>query len=132
MLLNETVTIGGKLDPGIPDATVLVTFSDPNQTTMTDVPTTTDSMGYFEVSYTPDVAGNWTWMAWWNGADLVSHSYSYAYGDLNVLQVMGLEAQNGEEPPPEGIPIEYIYAIVAGIAIVVILAVAYLYLKRRK
>jgi outer membrane protein assembly factor BamB len=154
MLVNETVTISGGLRvpmtyadervpdyseayyPQIADADITVTFSGPNQT-MIDVTGTTDAEGLFEVSYTPDVAGNWTWMAWYEGKELSHISYTYAYGDLNALEVVGPETEpsngeNGEEPPPEGIPVEYIYAAVAGIAIVVILVVAYLYLKRRK
>jgi outer membrane protein assembly factor BamB len=151
MLVNETVTISGGLraimtyaDERVPDRSetyypqlagedVKVTFSGPNQT-MIDRATTTDAMGLFEVSYTPTVAGDWTWMAWYEGRELSHISYTYAYGDLNSLQVVGPEAPptNGEEPPPEGMPIEYVYAAVAIIAIVIILVVAYLYMKRRK
>jgi len=150
MLVNETVTITGGLRvpmiyadervpdysetyyPQIADADIIVTFSGPNQT-MINRTTTTDAKGLFSVTYTPTEAGNWTWMAWYEGKELSHISYTYAYGDLNSLEVVGPEAppQNGEELE-EGIPIEYVYAAVAIIAIVIILVVAYLYMKRRK
>ena len=133
MLTDETVVISGGLKPGIPSAEILVTFAKPDQT-LVNVTTTTDEKGYFSVSYTPGVVGNWTWMAWWNGADFVSHSYTYAYGDLNSLKVASPEEPtNGEEPPPaEGLPMEYVYALVAVVAIIVIAVVAYAYMKRGK
>ena len=149
MLVNETVTITGGLRvpmiyadervedyseayyPQLADADVLVTFSGPNQT-MINRTTTTDAKGLFSVTYTPTVAGNWTWMAWYEGKELSHISYTYAYGDLNSLEVVGPEEPQEEPPPEEGIPIEYIYAAVAVIAIVIILVVAYLYMKRRK
>ena len=132
MWSNETVVIGGKLDPEIPDATILVTFTKPDQTTL-DVTTTADLKGYFSASYTPGVAGNWSWTAWYEGADMVSHSYSYAYTDDMPLKVVSEEEPtNGEEPPPAGIPAEYIYAIVAVVAIVIIAIVGYAYMRSRK
>ena len=133
MWTNETVVIGGKLHPEIPDATILVTFTKPDQT-QEDITTTTNLRGYFSASYTPTVDGNWSWTAWYEGVDLGSHSYSYAYTDDMPLKVVspGEEPTNGEEPPPEGIPMEYIYAIVAVIAIIIIAVAAYVYMKRGK
>jgi len=120
------------LSPEIPDATILVTFTKPDQTTV-DVTTTTDLKGYFSVSYAPGVAGNWSWTAWYEGADMVSHSYSYAYTeDMSLKVVSEEEPTNGEEPPPAGIPIEYVYAIVAVVAIVIIAIVGYAYMRSRK
>jgi outer membrane protein assembly factor BamB len=143
---NETVVICGKLRavstytnpitnvtedyyPPIPNAQTLVTFTKPDGT-LVDVTTTADEKGCFEVSYTPGVMGNWTWMAWWNGADYICYCCTYAYGDLNSLEVV--EAEQPPPPPPGGIPMEYIYAIVAVIAIIIIAVAAYAYMKRGK
>ena len=132
MLPNETVVISGGLKPGIPNAEVLVTFTKPDGT-LVDVTTTTSEMGLFEASYTPTVAGNWSWTAWWNGKELPHISYSYAFTEDMPLKVVSPEEPtNGEEPPPEGIPMEYIYAIVAVVAIVIIAVAAYVYMKRGK
>ena len=134
MLTDETVVISGGLSPGIPNAEILVTFTKPDGT-LVNVTTTTDEMGLFEVSYTPGVAGNWSWTAWYEGKELPHISYSYAYTEDMPLKVIspGEEPTNGEEPPPaEGIPIEYIYAIVAVIAIIIIAVAAYAYMRSRK
>jgi len=135
MWTNETVVIGGKLDPEIPDATILVTFTKPDQTQV-DVTTTTNLRGYFSASCTPTVAGNWSWTAWYEGQELRRISYSYAYTDDMPLKVVSPGEEptngNGEELPSEGIPLEYIYAIVGVIAIIIIAVVAYAYMKRGK
>jgi hypothetical protein len=67
----------------------------------------------------------------------MSHSYSEAFGEANFVEVTSPPTEepngNGEEPPPEeGIPMEYIYAIVAVIAIAVIAIAAYAYMRRKK
>jgi len=133
MWTNETVVIGGKLDPRIPDAKILVTFTKPDQT-QADVTTTTDLKGYFSASYTPSVAGNWSWTAWYEGQELPRISYSYAYTDDMPLKVVSPEEPtNGEEPPPaEGIPMEYVYTVVGVIAIIIVAVAAYAYMKRGK
>ena len=131
MLPNETVVISGGLKPGIPNAEILVTFTKPDQTQV-DVTTTTDLKGLFSVSYNPGVVGNWSWTAWWNGEELPHVSYTYAYTDDMPLEVVSEEESPPPPPPAEGIPIEYIYAIVAVVAIVIIAIVGYLYMRRGK
>lgn len=152
MWSNETIVIEGKLDalqtmvfmnepgeptldyhPGIPNAEVLVTFTKPDGTAV-DVTTTTDEDGYFTVSYQPNVTGTWSWTAWYQGKDNIGSTYAYSYTVDNTVKV----ASPGEAPPPNGnheaagIPVEYIYAAVAVIAIVIIAIGAYAYIKRTK
>jgi len=149
MWSNETMTICGELHaiqtnnatgevfyPGIMDATVLVTLIDPDLNQI-DVTATTDMDGNFEVSYSPTKVGDWSWMAWYEGQAFMSHSYSEAFGEANFVEVTSPPTEepngNGEEPPPEeGIPMEYVYAIVAVIAIAVIAIAAYAYMRRKK
>jgi hypothetical protein len=110
---------------------VKVTFTKPDGTTV-DVTATTDATGDFEVSYTPDVVGDWTATAWWDGDEY----RTFAFTEDMPLKVVGEEPTNGNgtEPPPdeEGIPTEYIYAAVAVIAIIIVAIAAYVYMKRGK
>jgi outer membrane protein assembly factor BamB len=150
MWSNETMTICGQLRavqtnndtgavfyPGIMDEKVLVTLIDPDLNQI-DLTATTDMDGNFEVSYSPTKKGSWSWMAWYEGKDFMSHSYSEAYGEAHFVEVVSPPTEepsngNGEEPPPEeGIPMEYVYAIVAVIAIAIIAVAAYIYMKRKK
>ena len=150
--VNETIIIHGKLRavtvydvkkfnpnfpvnyteiwyPGIPNATVIVTFVKPDGSTV-DVTTKTDRNGMFHVSFTPTVAGNWTWTAWFQGEDKISHAYECTYTDAFPLKV---KAPITEQPPAAAptIPMEYIYIITAVIVIIIIIAVAALLVKKR-
>ena len=152
MLPNETVVISGGLRapmtyadervptisedyyPPISNAEVLVTITKPDMS-LVNLTATTDGMGLFEASYTPDEAGDWGWVAWYEGKELPHVTYSPSNTEWYLLKVMSEETPtNGDvEPPPEeGIPTEYIYAIVAVVAIVIIAIVGYLYMRSRK
>jgi outer membrane protein assembly factor BamB len=154
MLPNETVVISGGLRapmtytdervptlredyyPPIANAEIKASLTKPDGT---DVPltNTTDDEGLFSFSYTPTEAGEWGWVVYYEGKELPHVSYSQSYSSWNVLEVVSPEeptnGNGGVEPPPEeGIPIEYIYAIVAVVAIVIIAIVGYLYMRSRK
>ncbi|MBX5320466.1 MAG: PQQ-binding-like beta-propeller repeat protein [Candidatus Bathyarchaeia archaeon] len=102
--------------PGIPNATVKVTFVKPDGS-QEDVTTKTDSRGLFTVSYTPTVAGNWTWTAWYEGEDKITHAYSYAYTADTPLEVL---APSEEHPPP---PLAFSTELAAAIIIIVIIII---------
>ena len=126
---------GEQFTPGLPNMPVLVSFGKDGD--RHDESATTDNKGEFTVTYTPTEAGTYSVMAWYEGKDMVTYSYNYAYSDEMSLKVKGEEPTDGNgngngEEPEEGIPMEYVYAIVAAIAIVIIAAVGYLYMKRRK
>ncbi len=153
MLPDETVTISGGLRapmtyfdervptvfedyyPPISNAEVLVTITKPDMS-LVNLTATTDGMGLFSVSYSPDETGDWGWVAWYEGKELPHVTYSPSNTDWYTLKVLSEETSNGnggvEPPPEEGIPIEYIYAIVAVVAIVIIAVVGYLYMRSRK
>lgn len=126
--LSESVTVAGYVSPVVANAPMKVSFVKPDNTTV-DVPATANETGDFEVSYTPDVVGDWNVTAWWDG----DQYHTYAFSEIMPLQVVG-EEQPPPPPPPEeeGIPMEYIYVAVAVIAIVVIAVAAYAYMKRGK
>jgi len=120
--------------PPLPDAKVLVTFTNPDgvETTLT---ATTDDSGMASWTFTPNKEGNWKAMTWFEGEDKTTWTYGYAFSDQLSISVGEPQSpSNGDnnEPTDEGIPMEYIYAIIGIIAVVVIAIVAYMYLKKRK
>ncbi|MDW8024016.1 MAG: PQQ-binding-like beta-propeller repeat protein, partial [Nitrososphaerota archaeon] len=152
--VNETIIVQGKLRavtvydvkkfnprfptnysetwyPGIPNATVTVTFVKPDGTTV-DVKTKTDRNGMFKISFKPTASGDWKWTAWFEGEDRVSHVYDCTYTDEVPLKV---KAPVTEQPPqqtaPTALPMEYMYAIVAVIIVILVVVLA-AYLTKKK
>jgi len=130
------VPVASDLHPGMPNAEIKLSLTKPDNT---DVPltATTDNEGYFSFSYNPTDAGKWGWVVYYEGERTKGFTYNTAYATWNEVTVTSPttsngDSTNGEEPPPEGIPIEYIYAIVAVIAIIIIAVAAYAYMKRGK
>jgi len=160
MWQNETLTINGKLyaqndfyipanevtgtgvieenrAPGIPGRTVTLVFVRPDLSDV-QVTATTDSEGYFTVQYSPDIYGNWSWTAFYDGEVFANHAYSYSqayteYYSLNVLATPSSGGQGGgEQPPPAELDMMYVYAAIAVIIIVIAIVGVYFFLKRGK
>ena len=157
---NETITIEGRLTsnpnmlvysygtdttsgayvpepseyhPGLPDATVKVSFTKPDGSDMT-LDTTTDKQGYFSLSYSPTDTGEWGWVAYYEGMRTPGITYNEAYGEWNPFTVNSPAAgggSGGEEPAPAAFPMEYVYAAIAVIVIVAVVFLAYFFLKRK-
>jgi len=137
--LTKPVTLqytGEMFNPGVPNMPIIVSFS--KGSTRIDRTTTTSNTGDFELTYTPTEAGTYSVMAWSEGKDLVTYSYDYAYSNIMSLTVGAPAAEEPSGSGPsgnlitEGIAVEYIYAIVAVIAVVIIALAGYLYLKKGK
>jgi len=109
MSYTESVTVTAKLSgtntlnpyenknfaPGLPNASVLVTFTKPDSVTEVTRTVTTDNMGWASVLFEPDVAGTWKVIAWYIGEDKSTSSYSYAFSDELFVNVAG----PAPEPP---------------------------------
>jgi outer membrane protein assembly factor BamB len=127
----ESVTVTGQLEPGIVNAPITVIFVKPDGTTI-DRAVTANEKGIFTVSYTPDTAGNWTVTARYNGAEFPSRIYTQAYSMHLPLKIVEPEQPPPPPPPPkEGIPTEYIFAII-GVILIVITTFLYSYIKKGK
>ena len=168
---NETLTVGGQLTgnpnemtwegtvyipvpsdmhPGIPNATVIVSFIKPDGSVV-NMTTKTDNLGKFSLTYSPTETGNWGWLAYYEGQRTPAITYNSAFTDVSSLNVV--TPTGGSNPNPSAnvtpqataspqatatpttnnaFPMEYVYAIVAVIVIAVIAVVAYIYLKGSK
>ena len=94
---------------------------------------TTDERGDFTVSYDPDVVGNWGWVIFYEGEQLPYIIYNAAYGEWNSLEVVSPPTpEEPQQPPPQGIPMEYVYVAVTVIVIVLVAVGAYVFLRRKK
>ncbi len=104
-----------------------VTLDKPDSTYV-DVPIMTDENGNFMVIYTPDISGEWTVTAWWNGDDLHTTSAS---------ETLSLSVTDPVVPEPTPTPLSlsdiYLLPATAGIivAIVVIGLVLIMMLRKR-
>jgi len=130
---QTNIFTGELFTPGLPNMPVLVSFG--KDSDRHDVSATTDMKGQFTVTYTPTAAGEYSVMSWFEGEDLVTYSYNYAYSSEQSLTV-GASASsaigNNIVELAEGIPMEYVYAAVAIVAIAIIASAGYLYLKKAK
>jgi len=125
---GESVAVTGQIKPGIANAHMTVTFVKPGGTTV-DLKVTANEEGVFTASLTPDTVGNWTVTAWYSGAEYPSRAYTNAYSADLPLKVV--ESQQ-PPPPEEGLLMEYVYAGVAIVVIVIIAIAGYAYMKSCK
>jgi hypothetical protein len=119
--------------PGLPNATVLATFTDPDGTEH-NVNAVTDNLGWASFTYTPDKAGTWKVVTWYEGEDHPTYSYGYAFSDEATLDVSG-GAEPTTSPTPTGgeeFPMMYAYIAIAFVVIVVVALAALMLLRRRK
>jgi outer membrane protein assembly factor BamB len=167
---NETITVAGRLYPvvigngwgsfgsnGLPNATVNISFTKPDGTSVNQT-VTTDKLGGFSLSYQPTEVGTWGWVGYYNGEQKVAITYNSAYTQFSPFNVEQAPTSATPTPPPTeaptatpipteaptatpavtataaptSFPVEYIYAIVAVIIIIVIAVAAYMYTKRGK
>ncbi|MCW4016556.1 MAG: PQQ-binding-like beta-propeller repeat protein [Candidatus Bathyarchaeota archaeon] len=77
--------------PPLPDASILVTVTDPTGAE-TDLTATTDNYGHASVTIEPDMVGNWSVIAWYEGKDKPTCSYLYAFSDMQYISVTETDA----------------------------------------
>ncbi len=117
--VDESVTVTGSLSPAIPNALVSVYFTKPDNS-VTDILTTTSSGGSFNLTYTPEVAGNWTIVAEWTSD---SSLYSSSSSDPVFMEVTAAALQPA---------IEYVYVVAIILVVISVALLGYTYFKRAK
>ena len=122
VVLGESVTGFGHLVPSMANASIMVSFVRPDGTVI-DMQVATSEKGAFNFAYTPDVVGNWTVDAQWQSD---KGYYPSAYSEHAPLEVT--VAPHGGA----NMPIEYIYAAVIAIVIIIVALLGYAYVKRTK
>ncbi len=175
---NETVSVAGRLtlknqypnpfdpsivealDPGVPNATISISLTKPDLTSV-NLTATTDNLGYFETSFKMPEVGNWGWVAFYEGITKPAISYGTTYSEYNPINVLATPVESTPTPeatptptasptpqptqPPAtetptatsgtvfgNMPAEYLAAVIAVVLIVIVAIVAFFYMKRKK
>jgi len=115
--LNDNVTVSGDIDPDLEGVTVTLEFTKPDGSSEL-ITTTSNSTGGYSVEYTPDMAGNWTVTASWQGDE----NHEGATSDPAAFTV----------ETPAGWPLAWLAAIGLGIAALTATLLYALYRRRRK
>jgi len=118
--VGELVTGFGNLSPAYPDAPIIVHVIKPDGSVI-DLQVVTSSKGAFNFTFTPEVAGNWSFVAQWNSD---KSYYSSAYSTPIFM-----EATAATENQPI---LEYIYAVAIGLAAISVILFGYVYIKRTR
>jgi outer membrane protein assembly factor BamB len=149
------VPIASEMHPGIPNATVIVSFTKPDQTSM-NLTAITDNLGYFTVSYNPTEVGSWGWVAYYEGVVKPRITYNEANCAWNPVSVIAAPGQSTSQPATEqpsqsqaaspqtsatptstgstsySIPMEYLYVAIVAVVIIVIAVGAFVLTRSRK
>ena len=128
--LGESVSGCGFLVPGMPNASIALSFMKPDGA-VDNIPITTSEKGFFDFIYTPDAIGNWTVTADWQAN--IDYYYS-AYSEKLLIEVTSAPTST---PTPTAPPIEWfgippIYFITFAIVVIAMVILAYAYVKRKR
>ena len=157
--LTTEIDVDSSLHPGLPNATVVLSFTKPDMTSV-NVTATTDKLGFFTCSYNPSEVGDWGWVAFYEGEAKPAITYNAAYSEWTAFSVDAAPVEATPTPvatptstpvvtptstpivtaSPEvtatpiqnaAFPMEYTYAIVA-VIVIAIIAVAVFFLRKKK
>jgi hypothetical protein len=117
LYLNDNVTVSGDIDPDLEGVTITLEFTKPDGSSEL-ITTTSNSTGGYSIEYTPDMAGNWTVTASWQGDE----NHEGATSDPATFTV----------ETPAGWPLAWLAAIGLGIAALTATLLYALYRRRRK
>ena len=148
---DELVTGWGQLEPAMPNATVTVLIVKPDGSS-NSMQVTSTTTGSFTFTFTPSIAGNWTFAAEW----LSDKSfYKSAASNMVSLQVTSPPTPTPTESPTPtpsptptlspvptptpfdqitfaGVPMLYVYLIVIAVLVTVVALAGYVYMKSAK
>jgi len=120
--------------PGIAGATAKVTFTGPDNVEQTLL-TTTDAAGQATWTFTPNQAGTWKILTWYDGQERSTSGISYAFSDQQTVEAAYTITQPDNTDggnTSTSIPMEYVYAAIIVIVIVIVAAAALMLLRKRK
>ena len=120
LVLGESTTVIGSLTPGISNESIMLTFIKPDRSKYV-VQVTTFEKGVFNLTYTPDVAGNWSVYAQWQTN---KGYYTSAQSEQTLMEVNAIAYVF--------LPAEYIYAIIIIVVILFVVIIGYIYIKRNR
>jgi outer membrane protein assembly factor BamB len=127
---GEPVTGCGSLVPGMPNASITLSIVKPGGSEVTQQVVTSEG-GFFDFTYTPDAAGEWTVTARWQAS---RGYYNSACSEKTVLNVAAAPTPPPTPPPNEWLNPSTVALIVLVVAsvVAVILGILYVRMRRKK
>jgi outer membrane protein assembly factor BamB len=117
VILGESVSGCGYLVPGMPNASITLSFTKPDGAAF-NMPVVTSEKGFFDFIYTPDMVGNWTITAQWQSD---RGYYNSACSEKAIIDVTLAPASTPTPTPP---PTEWFGKPPAHIIVFVVAAIA--------
>ena len=120
LVLGDSITVIGRLAPGISNESIMLTFIKPDGSGYMAQVTTFENGG-FNLTYTPDVAGNWSVSAQWQTN---KGYYTSAQSEQTLMVVNAIDHAF--------LPAEYVYAVIIALVIMFVVLLGYVYIKRSR
>jgi len=117
LMLGNSTTVSGSISPAVSNATVTLTYTKPDSTTLARS-VTSGNDGSYSDTYTPNAAGTWGVTASWAGDTDFFGSTSFA------------ESFTVTNAASSGVPMLYVYLVIV-IIIVIAAVVAYRFTKKK-
>ena len=129
VILGESVSGRGYLIPGMPSASVTLSFVKPDGAVV-NMHITTSEKGFFDFTYTPDAIGDWNATAQWQS----DRSYfNSACSETALLEVFAAPTPTPTPSPPiEWFGMPPAYVVIFTIAAIAVVILGFVYIKRKR
>jgi outer membrane protein assembly factor BamB len=124
LILGDPVSGCGFLVPGMPNATITLSFTKPDGA-FVNIPITTSERGFFDFIYKPDDVGSWTVSAKWQSD---REYYESACSEKIMLDITPTIIP----PPQEWFNISQTYTIFLLITAIAVAILSYAYVRRKR
>jgi cobalamin biosynthesis Mg chelatase CobN len=117
---GSSINVTGSISPAVDNATVTLTYTKPDATTLVRTVTSSADGSYID-TLTPDSTGSWNVKASWAGDATTYLGSTSLYTPFTV-----------QGSSTTGFPMDYIYVAIVVVVVVVIVASAAYWLKKKK
>jgi outer membrane protein assembly factor BamB len=131
VILGESVSGCGYLIPGMPNASITLSFVKPDGAVV-NMQVTTSEKGFFDFTYTPDAIGDWAVTAQWQSDRGYFNSACSEKALLDVTPAPTPTPTPTPSPPMEWFGMPPAYVIILIIAAIAVVILGYVYIKRKR
>jgi outer membrane protein assembly factor BamB len=131
VILGESVSGCGYLVPGMPNASITLSFVKPDGAVV-NMQVTTSEKGFFDFTYTPDAIGDWAVTAHWQSDRSYFNSACSEKVLLDVTPAPTPTPTPTPSPPMEWFGMPPAYVIILIIAAIAVVILGYVYIKRKR
>jgi outer membrane protein assembly factor BamB len=131
VVLGESVFGCGYLIPGMPNASITLSFVKPDGAVV-NMQVTTSEKGFFDFTYTPDAIGDWAVTAHWQSDRSYFNSACSEKALLDVTPAPTPTPTPTPSPPMEWFGMPPAYVIIFIIAVIAVVILGYIYVRRKR